>query len=190
MEHDHSHDHNACCCADDNVGVRQSLTEMDFERGIWYAAQYNEVDRVKTLLDKGASASSEDSAGYTPLHYAARNGHYDVCKILLEKGAMVNAQTRCGHATALHRAAMQGHAYIVLLLLKSGGNPNLKDADGYTALHRALVTRSVTVCKFLIPCTDLTLLTNKEQSIEQLANEKCPDILSFLSTYMKTEYNK
>ncbi|XP_076237377.1 uncharacterized protein LOC143179360 isoform X2 [Calliopsis andreniformis] len=152
------HDRNSHCmgCSDDNVGVRQSLTEIEFERGIWYAAQYNDVDRVNTLLKKGISATAEDSAGYTALHYAARNGHYEICKILLENGAAVNAQTRCGYATALHRAALQGHVDIVRLLLKFGANPNLKDADGYTALHKALMARSSPVCELLLPCTDLT----------------------------------
>lgn len=188
MEHSHNHnDHNICCNSSNNVGVRQSLIEMEFERGIWYAAQYNNLDRVKILLKKGTSVNVEDSAGYTALHYAARNGHYEMCKMLLENGATVNAQTRCGHATSLHRAAMQDHINIVQLLLKYGANPNLKDADGHTALYRALVACSIPVCKLLIPCTDLTLLSNNQQSIEQMAKRNCPNILSFLSTYINME---
>ncbi|XP_076620004.1 uncharacterized protein LOC143341171 [Colletes latitarsis] len=188
MEHSRDHDdHNVCCSSSTDTGVRQSLIEMEFERGIWYAAQYDDLDRVKTLLKKGVSANIEDSAGYTALHYASRNGHYEICKILLENNASVNAQTRCGHATALHRAATQGHVNIVQLLLKSGANPNIKDADGYIALYRALVAKSVPVCKILIPCTDLTLLNNSQQSIEQLAEEHCPDILPFLFTYTNME---
>ncbi|KOC67609.1 Ankyrin repeat domain-containing protein 39 [Habropoda laboriosa] len=188
MQHNHNHnDHTTCCNTSNDVSVRQSLAEMEFERGIWYAAQYNDMDRVKTLLKKGISANIEDSAGYRAIHYAARNGHYDVCKMLLENDAVVNAHTRCGHATALHRAAMQGHASIVELLLKFGANPNLKDVDGYTALHKALIARSLPVCKLLIPCTNLTLFTNNKCGIEQLAKENCPDILPFLLTYINKE---
>ncbi|XP_068979164.1 ankyrin repeat domain-containing protein 39-like isoform X1 [Bombus flavifrons] len=185
MEHGHNcNDHNTCCSVSNNIGVSQSLMEMEFERGIWYAAQYNDLDRVKVLLKKGVSPDAEDSAGYTALHYAARNGHYKICNILLENGAAVNAQTRCGHATALHRAAMQSHSEIVELLLRFDANPNLKDVDGYTALHRALTARSTPVCKLLIPCTDLSLLNSNIQSLEQLVKEKYPDILPFLLTYM------
>ncbi|XP_016915252.1 ankyrin repeat domain-containing protein 39 isoform X1 [Apis cerana] len=191
MEHNHSYnDHNKCCSISTNVSVHQSLMEMEFERGIWYAAQYNDLDRVKTLLKKGVSANIEDSAGYTALHYAARNGHYKICNMLLENDAAVNAQTRCGRATALHRAAMQGHCNIVELLLKYDANPNLKDADDYTPLHKALIARSTSVCKLLIPCTNLSLLNNNMQSIEQLVNEKFPDILPFLLTYINKEKNK
>lgn len=148
------------------------------------------MDRVKLLLEKGVSANAEDSAGYTALHYAARNGHYQLCKTLLENGAAINAQTRCGHATALHRAARQGHIDIVELLIQFGANANLKDADGYIALHKALDAGSITVSKFLLTHTNLTLMINDRQSIEKFANEKCPDILSVLSTYMNTDNSK
>lgn len=185
MEHNHgNNDHYACCSSNNNLDVRQSLMEMEFERGIWYAAQYNDLDRVEALLRKGTSANVEDSAGYTALHYAARNGHYKICKTLLENGAAVNAQTRCGRATPLHRAAMQGHVNITELLLKSGADPNLKDADGCTALHKALMGRSIPVCKLLLPCTDLTLDNNNKQSIQLLAKENCPEILLFILTCM------
>lgn len=40
MEHNHScNDHNKCCSISTNVSVRQSLMEMEFERGIWYAGK-------------------------------------------------------------------------------------------------------------------------------------------------------
>lgn len=184
MEHDNSHDHNKCCDVNNTLGVRQSFNEMEFERGIWYAAQYNDLDRVKTLLKKGVSVNAQDSAGYTALHYAARNGHYEICKILVENDAETNVQTRCGRAAPLHRAAVQNHPDIVGLLLKHGANPNLKDADGYTALHKAITARSMSVCKMLIPRTDLSLL---EQNIEHFAQDKCPDILPFLLTYINKE---
>ncbi|XP_017880409.1 ankyrin repeat domain-containing protein 39-like [Ceratina calcarata] len=188
MEQDNSHDHNMCCNVNNTIGVRQSFNEMEFERGIWYAAQYNDLDRVEALLRKGVSVNAEDSAGYTALHYAARNGHYEICKILLENNAQANAQTRCGQAAALHRAAVQNHPDVVELLLKYGANPNLKDADGYTALHKALTARSISVCKLLIPRTNLSLF-NSKQNIERFAQEKCPDILPFLSTYINKEEN-
>ncbi|KAK9306207.1 hypothetical protein QLX08_002955 [Tetragonisca angustula] len=188
MEHSHNcNNRNTCCSINSNIGVSQSLVEMEFERGIWYAAQYNDLDRVKTLLKKGVLPNAEDSAGYTALHYAARNGHYKICNILLENDATVNIQTRCGHATALHRAAMQGHSEVVELLLRFNANPNLRDVDGHTALHRALMARSISVCKLLIPCTNLSLLNNNTQNIQQLVKEKCPDILPFLVTYMNKE---
>ncbi|XP_076297202.1 uncharacterized protein LOC143217178 isoform X2 [Lasioglossum baleicum] len=155
-----------------------------------FGAQYNELDRVKALLNKGVAANAEDSAGYTALHYAARNGHYEVCKTLLENGAKVSAQTRCGRATPLHRAAMQGHVDVVQLLLQSGANADIKDADGYTALHKALAAGSTPVCKLLIKYTDLRIVTNSQMSVEQLAKEKCPEVFPLLLDCINTKYVK
>lgn len=79
---------------------------MEFERGIWYAAQHGDLERVEVLARRGVDV--RDRGGYTALHYAARNGHVAVCKLLLRKGADANAKTRSGGATALHRAASAG----------------------------------------------------------------------------------
>lgn len=175
MEHPaHLHDNDNTCCSSSTsrFGVHQNLSEMEFERGIWFAAQNNDLKRVESLLRKGISAAIEDSAGYTALHYAARNGHYEVCKVLLENGADVNALTRSGHATALHRAATQDHSEIVKLLLNKGADPNIGDADGYTALHRAVMADSSNVCRLLIPCTDLRSTDKDGRTALQLAVEK------------------
>lgn len=40
MEHHHGgNDHHTCCNSSNNHDVRQSLMEMEFERGIWYAGK-------------------------------------------------------------------------------------------------------------------------------------------------------
>nr|XP_050864778.1 ankyrin repeat domain-containing protein 39-like isoform X1 [Vespula vulgaris] len=182
-EHEHEHEHvDSCCSLSANLGVSQSLSEIEFERGIWYAAQYNDKDKVEGFLRKGIRADIEDSAGYTALHYAARNGHYRICEMLLQHGANVNARTRCGQATALHRAATQGHDRVVESLLKHGANADLKDADGCTALHRAIIAARVSVCESLIPHSDLSIVDHKNRSAKQLANEYCNDVVSLLSS--------
>ncbi|KAI4475845.1 hypothetical protein M0802_015007 [Mischocyttarus mexicanus] len=170
----------SCCNLATNFGVYQSLKEIEFERGIWDAAQYNNINKVEGLLIKGISADIEDSAGYTALHYAARHGNYRICEMLLKYGANVNAKTRCGQATALHRAATQGHYYVVEVLLKYGANANLKDADEYTALHRAIIAAHFPVCKILIPHSDLSIVDKKNRTVKQLADEYCDDVLFLL----------
>lgn len=127
---------------------------------------------MEHLLRKGTSADIEDSAGYTALHYAARGGHVEVCKTLLKNGANVNAVTRCGHATPLHRSSMRGIDRVVELLLKSGADPNIRDSDGYTALHRAVIAESSAVCRLLVAVTDLTITDNNSRSALRLAREK------------------
>ncbi|XP_049640807.1 ankyrin repeat domain-containing protein 39 [Suncus etruscus] len=139
-----------CCShAGAAAGVRQTLDEMDFERGIWSAALNGDLGRVKDLIQKTSDPSQPDSAGYTPLHYASRNGHYAVCQFLLESGAKCDAQTH-GGATALHRASYCGHTDIARLLLSHGSDPRLVDDDGMTSLHKAAEKGHVDICSLLL----------------------------------------
>jgi len=85
--------------------VSQSLNELEFERGLWFAAQYGDMERALHLLDKGFQVDQKDAAGYTALHYAARNGHLSLCRLLIDRGACIDAVTCQGQATPLHRAA-------------------------------------------------------------------------------------
>ncbi|XP_063983480.1 ankyrin repeat domain-containing protein 39-like [Diachasmimorpha longicaudata] len=166
MEHQ-GHDHDGCCKSSGS-SVSQSLGEMDFQRGIWYAAQTDDLNRVQKLLADGISPSEEDSAGYTALHYAARSGSYEICKLLLDHGADINAVTRCGRATALHRAATQSNDKIIQLFLNSRANVNIQDSDGYTALHRAALSGSKSTWDLLAPKTDQNLLDNKRRTARDL----------------------
>lgn len=59
-------------------------------------------------------------------------------QLLLQLGANPDAATQSGGATALHRAAYMGHADVVRLLLDAKANARLQDADGQTALHKAV----------------------------------------------------
>ncbi|XP_063233914.1 ankyrin repeat domain-containing protein 39 [Bacillus rossius redtenbacheri] len=145
-----------CKCLPSTSSVSQTMDEMDFERGIWYAAQNNDLERVEKLLRKGVCPDAPDAAGYTALHHAARAGHLKVCTRLLNAGASVDAATRAGHATALHRAAAAGRLPVVDLLLLAGANTKLPDVDGKTALHRAAEHGHLPVVKSILQaCPDL-----------------------------------
>lgn len=146
-----------------------------------------DFDLVQSLLEKEHDPREVDSAGYTPLHYAARNGHSKVCNMLLSNGANPNATTRSLNTTPLHRAALKGHYQIVQMLLNYGANTNLKDADGKTALHRA-ITKYVSsketlqdlflseTCKLLLPRTNLNITDNTGKTLKKF----------ILETYKKT----
>ena len=56
-----------CNCASKPSTCAQSLTEMDFERGIWQAALDGNVKRVRLLLDRGGDPDARDGSGYTAL---------------------------------------------------------------------------------------------------------------------------
>ncbi|XP_076021265.1 ankyrin repeat domain-containing protein 39 [Genypterus blacodes] len=152
------------CCHHDvtNPSVHQTLDEMDFERGIWCAAMHGDLERVKSLLEKGTQANQRDSAGFTALHYASRSGHLAVCKFLLENGACASPQTP-GGATPLHRSAYCGHLDVVRLLLHYRADPMLCDDDGASPLHKAAEQDHKKVCELLLEhCPSLSSQVNKK----------------------------
>ncbi|XP_072288598.1 ankyrin repeat domain-containing protein 39 [Eucyclogobius newberryi] len=145
-----SRDHCSCCTHPvSSSSVYQTLSEMDFERGIWSAAMEGDLERVKSLIQKGSHPNMKDNAGYSALHYASRSGQLTVCKFLLENGACASPQTP-GGATPLHRAAYSGHLEVVKLLLQHRANPLLCDDDGASPLHKAAEKGHKGVCQVLL----------------------------------------
>jgi ankyrin repeat protein len=85
------------------------------------AAAQGNIDRVRMLLDRGASP---DSWGIdfvsTALVSAANQGHADIVELLLSKGADSSLRDSEGRS-ALQLARQHGHEDVVALLLKAGG---------------------------------------------------------------------
>nr|XP_019962681.1 PREDICTED: ankyrin repeat domain-containing protein 39 [Paralichthys olivaceus] len=165
--------HCSCCSHPvSSPSVYQTLDEMDFERGIWSAAMDGDLERVKSLIQKGTDINLRDSSGYTALHYASRSGHFAVCKFLLENGACASPQTP-GGATPLHRSAYCGHLDVVRLLLHHRSNPTLCDDDGASPLHKAAEQGHEEVCRLLVEnCPALCSQKNKRlQLSHQLAQQ-------------------
>ncbi|XP_030274220.1 ankyrin repeat domain-containing protein 39-like [Sparus aurata] len=164
--------HSCACCSlpAASPSVHQTLTEMDFERGIWSAAVDGDLQRVTSLLQKGTDPNLRDSAGYTALHYASRGGHLAVCTFLLESGACASPQTP-GGATPLHRSAYCGHLDVVRLLLQHRADPKLCDDDGSSPLHKAAERGHEDVCQLLLEkCPALCSQPNKRLQLpHQLA---------------------
>jgi hypothetical protein len=50
-----------------SAAYSQNLDEMDFTRGIWFAAINGEVEEVQKYLDKKSSPDVLDSSGYSAL---------------------------------------------------------------------------------------------------------------------------
>ena len=89
------------------------------EKGLIRAAEDGRLDRVRNLLEAGASPNAKSEGDVTVLMWAAARGHVEVVKALLESGAEPNARTRKGK-TANEIAIQEGHDDIAALLQKNG----------------------------------------------------------------------
>ncbi|XP_025831490.1 ankyrin repeat domain-containing protein 39 [Agrilus planipennis] len=182
MSHPHQHNHDACHVPSVASSVYQSLDELEFERGIWYAAQYGDHQRVQKLLRSGTDVDKRDAAGYTALHYAARNGFLDVCQLLIQNGADINAITKSGNATALHRACSAGKITVVKYLMEKKANCELQDNDGKTALHRAAESQNMDICKLLLDsCSSLNKIKDFKEKLP-VDYAKTEKLVKFINT--------
>lgn len=110
-----------------------------------------DLEAVKALLDKGASAVTFDGAGETALHLVARECGHDsaqahnmmtsvakLTKLLLKHGAIIDAAAKTEEApTPLHLASGRGSFKTVEVLISNGATVDLTDASGATPLHHA-----------------------------------------------------
>ena len=115
---------------------------------LMHAADKGYVLLVELLLAGGVDVNIHRPDGLTALFIAAMRGHSEIIEALVEAGADpakaisdetdVNARDAKGW-TALMRMADKGSMLLVEPLLKAGANPNLRLADGATALFIAVV---------------------------------------------------
>ncbi|XP_078123022.1 ankyrin repeat and SOCS box protein 4 [Sander vitreus] len=114
-----------------------------------YCITRESVDCAKQLIPKGAKVNmpSHNKEEDTPLHIAARFGIPELVALYLTHGASVNAvnslqetplMTACFWAfDSKEQTYSQDHHLVCRLLLDHHADPNLRDEDYKTALHKA-----------------------------------------------------
>lgn len=58
-----------------------------------------------------------------------------MAKLLIERGANVNSIGGILTSTPIHWAARHGHSSMIALLVQNGANTEIRDGEGFTALH-------------------------------------------------------
>ena len=57
-----------CCSHASTVSsVHQTLSEMEFERGLWAASLNGDIESVEQLLSQNCDVNAPDSSSYAPL---------------------------------------------------------------------------------------------------------------------------
>lgn len=164
------------------------------------AAGQGNLDKVKSLLNKGKEVNERDEHGLTPLHYATACAQLDVVKYLVARRANIDAQDLRGK-TPLHYASAAdmtipfggkqlgavGFGMLMLdaqftdvvdFLLSKGAKRNIVDKEGVTPLHEIASsgTHGINAEKraraLLAAGADSALKDNKGRTPYELAIEK------------------
>ncbi|XP_051987434.1 ankyrin repeat domain-containing protein 54 [Xyrauchen texanus] len=100
------------------------------------AANCNDIDTVRRLLEDDTDPCAADDKGRTALHFSSCNGNNSIVQLLLSYGADPNQRDSLGN-TPLHLAACTNHVPVITTLLRGGARVDALDRAGRTALHLA-----------------------------------------------------
>lgn len=133
------------------------------------ACEAGNTAKVKSLLDQGVSVRTTDSGGYSGLHLALR--HVPVIRLLVENKANINSVDSRGR-TPLILAAISGYVGSVEELLHASAKVDVRDADGCTALARAVLNRRPrTVALLIANGANVHIQDNKGRTPREMAKE-------------------
>lgn len=117
------------------------------------AARIGDLKGVMCAIDEGASINSrvfcDMQQSITALLEAVSNNHVDIAEYLLEIGADPDIRNDF-KATALHQAVKQGSLACVHCLLKHNADQSVKDLNGNTPVHLAIIYNQPDILKHLL----------------------------------------
>ncbi len=120
-------------------GANSNSFSDQYLPAIYIAANRDQYELVKLLIDKGADVNKKGSSkklnikdGFALLTSSAR-GNLDITRLLIENNAKID-QTDNSGLTSLMSASFRGKDVIVEYLIKKGASIEQKDNFGYTAL--------------------------------------------------------
>ena len=128
------------------LGSSAAVFAADERQAFFDALKKHDLDTVRALVGKGASVTSKDESGYTPLataiSYFDRDADIDIIKLLVDKGALKNDPE--GARAALTQAIFKGNYQLVHLLLDNKVDVLAESADGSNplVLARSLESRN------------------------------------------------
>eukprot|EP00746_Dinoflagellata_sp_MGD_P010761 gnl/MRDRNA2_/MRDRNA2_122354_c0_seq1.p1 gnl/MRDRNA2_/MRDRNA2_122354_c0~~gnl/MRDRNA2_/MRDRNA2_122354_c0_seq1.p1 ORF type:complete len:1549 (+),score=324.85 gnl/MRDRNA2_/MRDRNA2_122354_c0_seq1:93-4649(+) len=113
------------------------------------AAQNNDLDFCRLLVEMKAEVSSPSPYGITALHIAAQYGHLEIVELLLDNHADPNDIPR-GAESPLTLAAERCLAKVASVLILAGADLSAKSVSGATALSQACLHGFTEVIKVLL----------------------------------------
>jgi ankyrin repeat protein len=119
------------------------MDQRDVNKQLLLAARYGDVAKAQQAIDIGADIDVKNVLNETPLQIAQEAGHDRVAAILADAIQRKRNQ-------ALFEAALSNSEPQIEVALNAGADINAKDANGWTALHHAVVYADHYVVSFLL----------------------------------------
>ncbi|XP_076034535.1 uncharacterized protein LOC143021130 [Oratosquilla oratoria] len=154
------------CCCDREGNTALHLAVMgDFDK------------TVSSLLSRGADPYFPNKQGNTPLHEAVSNKTSNCIKLCINNQGNIQVKNK-KMQSVLHIAALKCSDQNLEYLLNSSTNLkgiiDDKDKEGFTALHYAIMKRSVTCVQLLITAgASVNITTKQHMTSLHLAADAC-----------------
>jgi ankyrin repeat protein len=117
---------------------------------LMHAAVSGDVKIVSALIEVGARVNTQAGNGWTALALAAAKGHLLVIQKLLSSGADPNLSDVFGWTPLMQATEQKRLAAVQALVALPGINLNAANAEGATALHRAVAQGFVDIARALV----------------------------------------
>ncbi len=159
----------------ESAGARQerSYTSLDEDATLIKAARLGDIEKARSLLDKGAKPNVSDGTGVTPLLAAAFDNRVEVVELLIEKGADINLlpaglrdwafaasaaslrdhdlmESASRGDSALLVATRRGHTKVAEVLLAAGADPRLNNNRGDAPIFVAAANDRAKITEMLL----------------------------------------
>ena len=173
------------------------------------------LDRVRLLLDRGATIDTKSSVGNTALHMAIIAGHQDLANCLLCRGSNISLTNKrqksvlqlareCGHLRwieeavpkniptitradpLLHRAVWSKNHSLVRELLESGNNIAEPDHEGVTPWHYCVSSSNVELAQILVDFMNNDKY--RQASFSEVGNAAFEVALSHMTAFDYTDH--
>ncbi|CAF1379307.1 unnamed protein product [Rotaria magnacalcarata] len=155
--HGHGHTHSSSCShSQAQMHFSQPVPEPPpkpdpTQMSIVQAVQYNEIERVKQLIESGqVDVNTPDQEGCYLLHWAAINNHIELIRYLIAKGATVDLIGGDLKSTPLHWACRQGCTEAFFLLVDNGAAIKSADVNGVQPIHIAAQYGQIKILAYLL----------------------------------------